>query len=367
MKTFVPEYLPFNHSHWDWERLINKISSASASLAYYNGILRSMINPAIFLTPLETKEAILSSRIEGTVTTLDEVLKYEADLVPENESKRKDIIEVLNYRVATRHAHNWLKRDLLFGQAMVCAIQKELMAGVRGRDKKPGEIRKELVWIGPPNCKIEDATYVPPEPLSINSYLENLFKYLLTDGMEPLIQTAIMHAQFEIIHPFMDGNGRTGRILIPLFLWYKKRVYLPMFYISEYFDQFRDNYVSKLQDISKKGAWEEWITFFLDAIEVQAQRNAEKANQVLSLYSTMKGIVSSVSNSPYGIKVLDTLFKMPVFKSTDFGEVSGLNPQTTHRILTRFKEEKILVTLRKPSGRSPEILRFERLYRLINR
>jgi Fic family protein len=366
MKPFVPTKLPLDVSHLDWEKLAKKVSSASASLAYYNGILESMINPAIFLSPLETKEAILSSRIEGTITTLDEVLKYEADLKPENESKQIDIIEVLNYRKATRHAQRWLKRGLPFNQTMVSAIQKELMSGVRGKDKKPGEIRKEQVWIGPKHCKIEEAFFIPPEPLSVKACLDNLFEFLVSDKFEPLVQTAILHAQFEIIHPFMDGNGRTGRILITLFLWHKKRLNSPMLYISEYFDEHRDEYLGSLLSISQNNDWERWVYFFLDAVDVQAKKNAEKAKQVLMLYTQMKDLMANISNSPYGIKVLDTLFSMPIFRRSDFGKKAGLNHQTTFRIITRLKEEKILVTIKKPSGRSPEILRFNKLYKLIN-
>ena len=277
MEPFKPTKLPLDVSSWDMHALIKKVSSASSSLAYYNGILNSIINPLIFLSPLETKEAILSSRIEGTVTTLDEVLKYEVDLKPESEEKEKDIIEVLNYRRAMRHAAGWLGRGLPFNTNLVCEIQKELMAGVRGKDKLPGKIRKEQVWIGAYKCKIEEATYIPPDPYSVPQLLENLFNYINTDESEVLIQSAILHAQFEIIHPFMDGNGRTGRILIPLFLWHKRRMDVPMLYISEYLNDNRDEYTQRLLYVSEKYGWEDWIYFFLDAIEVQAARNARKA------------------------------------------------------------------------------------------
>jgi Fic family protein len=363
----MPENLPLQSSRWNWQTLINKVSSASASLAYYNGILESMINPGIFLSPLETKEAVLSSRIEGTVTTIDEILKFEVDLKPEDSSKKNDIIEVLNYRNAMRRAKDWLQRELPFDLTMICAIQKDLMAGVRGKEKSPGELRKEQVWIGPKNCKLEEASYIPPEPLSLDTCMDNLIAYLKDDEPEVLIQTAIMHAQFEIIHPFMDGNGRTGRILIPLFLWHKKRLKSPMFYISEYFDEFREEYIENLLSISQNNDWEQWINFFLDAVTLQAKRNAEKASQVLQLYSEMKELVTSVSNSPFGIKVLDTLFSMPIFRSSDFINRSGLNHQTTYRMITRLKEVGVLTTLKKPAGRSPEVFRFDKFYQLLNK
>lgn len=367
MDPFIPAKMPLDISAWNLQKILKKVGAANRSLAYYNGILESMVNPSIFLSPLETREAILSSRIEGTITTIDEVLKYEVDLKPESDSKQNDIIEVLNYRKATRLAKDWLEREMPFNLAMVCSIQKELISGVRGKDKKPGELRNEQVWIGPKYSKIEEASFVPPEPLSVKSYLDDLLTYLLqSDEPEPLIQTAIMHAQFEIIHPFMDGNGRTGRILIPLFLWHKKCLTAPMFYISEYFDEFRDEYVGNLLSISQENNWEGWVSFFLDAVTLQARRNAEKAIQVLSLYTEMKDRVAAISNSSFGIRILDALFSLPIFRSSDFMQVSGLNHQTTFRTLTRLKQEGILSTIQKPSGRSPEVLRFDRLYSLLN-
>jgi len=365
MKPYVPEKLPLETSSWNWEKLINKVSNASANLAYYNGILGSMINPEIFLSPLETKEAIFSSRIEGTVTTIDEILKYEVDLKPEDSSKRNDIIEVLNYRKAMRSARGWLQQHLPFNRTMICAIQKDLMSGVRGKDKNPGEIRKQQVWIGPKNSGIEEASFIPPEPLGLDYWLDNLMDFLKDDDPETLIQTSIMHAQFEVIHPFMDGNGRTGRILIPLFLWHKKRLNSPMFYISEYFEEFREDYTGNLLSISQKNDWQQWISFFLDAVTFQAKRNAEKADQILLLYNEMKNLVTAVSNSSYGIKILYTLFSMPIFRNSDFMNMSGLNRQTSYRIITRLKKEGILTTFKRPAGRAPELYLFNKLYNLL--
>jgi Fic family protein len=334
-------------------------------MAYYNGILEAIINPAIFLSPLETKEAVLSSRIEGTITTVDEVLRYEVDLKPESQSKENDIIEVLNYRKATRSAKEWLKRDLPFNITLICAIQNELIRGARGKDKHPGEIRKEQVWIGPKGCQIEEATYVPPEPLGLNIHLDNLIGYMNRSDQEVLIQTAILHAQFEIIHPFCDGNGRTGRILIPLFLWHKQRISSPMFYISEYFDDKRDQYLENLRVISASKDWEHWILFFLEAISIQAKRNSEKANQVLSLYHAMREKIAKLTKSPNAIQILDALFMTPVIRTSNFIMLTGLKPQTAHRILALLKDEKILSTITKPSGRTPEVLVFDDLFELI--
>ncbi len=365
MNPYIPERLPINLSTLDWEKAASKVSEASAELAYYNGILRSIPNPIIFLSPLETKEAVLSSRIEGTITTVDEVLKYEADVKPESPAKESDIIEVLNYRKATRFAKDWLDRQMPFNLTFICAIQDALIRGTRGENKYPGEIRKEQVWIGPKGCSIEEATYVPPEPLSLDIYLNNLMDYMNLNDQEVLIQTAITHAQFEIIHPFCDGNGRTGRILIPIFLWFKRRISSPMFYISEYFDEYRDQYVENLRRISDTKDWGRWILFFLEAISTQAKRNSAKANQVLGLYSSMRERMADLTKSPKAYQVLDALFANPIIRTSNFIELTGLKPPTAHRIIALLKREKILSTIVSPSGRTPEVLRFDDLFELI--
>jgi Fic family protein len=365
MNPFIPENLPLNLSKLNWETVTTKVSEASAALAYYNGILKSIINPGIFLSPLETKEAVLSSRIEGTMTTVDEVLKYEAELKPESIHKQDDIVEVLNYRKATRAAAEWLKRGLPFNVTLISAIQNDLIKGTRGKEKHPGEIRKEQVWIGARSRPIEEASYVPPEPIGLKGLLDNLIDYMKRGDQEVLIQTAIMHAQFEIIHPFHDGNGRTGRILIPLFLWYKKRISSPMFYISEYFDENRDQYVENLRRISEARDWERWILFFLEATVVQAERNSQKANQVVKLYNAMRSRIVELTKSPHAMEVLDALFISPILRPATFIKTSGLEPKSAHRIIAKLKSEKVLKTIQKHSGRSQEVLVFNDLFKLI--
>ena len=365
MKPYIPQSLPFNFSNWNWQELALKISKASASLAYYDGILKSIINPGIFLSPLEMKEAVLSSRIEGTATTVDEVLKYEASIQPTDLHRRADIREVLNYRSAMRGARVWLGNEMPFNISMLCAIHNDLMQGVRGEKKRPGELRKEQNWIGPRNCSIEEAYFVPPKPLVIRDHLENLINFLNQNDQEILIQSAIFHAQFEMIHPFLDGNGRTGRIAIPLFLWYKKRISSPTFYISEFFEENRDEYINGLNDISQHNSWERWIKYFLKAINTQANRNAEKAIQVINLYKDMKTRITKISHSPYAINILDTMFSMPVFRKSDFVRNSKIKNTTVYRILNRLKEEKILKMIVPSAGRSSEVLVFDELFDLI--
>ncbi len=365
MGPYTPQKLPVDIGKLNWQAAAIRIGQANSSLAYYNGILNSIPNPAIFLSPLETKEAVLSSRIEGTITTVDEVLKYEVDLKPESINKQEDIIEVLNYRKATRAAKEWLNRDLPFNLTLICGVQNELIDGARGKDKHPGEIRKEQVWIGPKGCPIDKAVYVPPEPLGLKNHLDNLIDFMNLSDQEYLVQAAIMHAQFEIIHPFYDGNGRTGRILIPLFLWRKGLISAPMFYISEFFVEKRDLYVENLRRITNENDWEYWILFFLEAVQIQAKRNNEKATQVLHLYKEMRDRIVDLTKSPYALKMLDSLFSAPIMKTADFIKFAGLEPKSAHRIISKLKDEKILVTVQKHSGRTSEILAFDKLYQIV--
>jgi Fic family protein len=365
MDPYIPQSLPVDLSKLHWENVALKVSEASAALAYYNGILESIVNPSIFLSPLETKEAVLSSRIEGTITTVDEVLKYQVDIKPDSISKQDDVIEVLNYRKGTQLAKDWIQRGLPINLTLICAIQRELLQGVRGKDKHPGEVRTDQVWIGPKGCSIEEATYVPPEPLGLRSHLDNFVDYLNRTDQEALIQTAIAHAQFEIIHPFDDGNGRTGRILIPLFLWCRQRISSPMFYISEYFDENRDTYVENLRRLSEDKDWERWIVFFLEAISVQARRNSQKANQILSLYQATQKKVADLTRSPYALQVVDALFTSPILKTPDFIKLADLERKSAHRIIAKLKESRVLITVTKPSGRSPEVLMFDELFQII--
>lgn len=365
LEPFVPHPLPIDKSKWNLERLLLLTSRARAAISGYTAILTHPgISPSIFLSPLEIREAVLSSKIEGTVTTVDEVLKFEAEnlVVP---AKNKDLQEVLNYRNAMRLSQEWIGKGLPINTSLVCSIQKALMHDVRGENKTPGEIRKDQNWIGADNCKIEEATFIPPIPLDVPFHLQNLFDYIKTEE-EPLIQTAFLHAQFEIIHPFNDGNGRTGRILIPLYLWMREVIILPMFYISEYLESHRGEYIHRLHMISEEGAWENWVIFFLAAVESQSYKNTQKALQILSLYEETKKKIYKISKSPYSIKGLDFIFQRPIFSIKQFETFMGVNRQTAYRIINLYKQEKILATVRKSTGRTPELLVFQSLYDLVN-
>ena len=181
------------------------------------------------------------------------------------------------------------------------------MDSVRGQDKTPGQFRTEQNWIGTPRCKIEEASFVPPEPIRLLENLESWEKYIHTPDRDPLIQTAIIHAQFELIHPFNDGNGRIGRLLIPLYLYSKQVLVSPTFYLSGYLEENRDEYIGRLAAISGEGDWQGWIKFFLDAIARQAKGNSEQVTEILKLYETMKTAVQQITHSQFSAAMVDGL------------------------------------------------------------
>jgi len=357
MKSYIPESLP--PAKLDHARLISGVGRASASIARYDGMLQSLVNPAILLSPLTTQEAVLSSRIEGTQATLDEVLEREAGK-DYDEAKTQDIQEIINYRTALTLARETLTTRPI-SLSLLLHLHAILMGSVRGQNRSPGEFRKDQNWIGPQGCSLEEATFVPPSPLQLLDHLQAWECYLQSDDMDPLIQAAIAHAQFEMIHPFKDGNGRIGRLLIPLYLYQKQVLGSPMFYLSEYLEFHREEYYGRLLGISQQGDWNAWITFFLTAVMEQSAKNTQKVRETLDLYERMKVRVAEVTRSQFSIRLLDAIFARPVFQTSYVKEQSRLPKQTVMPLLRVMKDLGILKVIREARGRKPAILAFPEL------
>lgn len=209
MSPYLPTFLP--PEGINFKRLSKPTGDATANLCRYDGLLQGIVNPSIFLSPLTTQEAVLSSKIEGTQATIDEVLEREAGMEKE-QAKEQDIQEIINYRDALHKAQQYLL-DFPLSISFICSIHGILLNSVRGNNKNPGQLRVDQNWIGRPGAPAEQASFVPPPPMKVRDYLENMLDFLFVEDIDPLIQTAIAHAQFEMIHPFDDGNGRIGRIL----------------------------------------------------------------------------------------------------------------------------------------------------------
>lgn len=360
MKPWTPDALP--PTGIDMAALITLVGEANASLARYDGLLQGMVNPSIMLSPLTNQEAVLSSRIEGTQATVEEVLEHEAGQ-EYDAHKEADIQEILNYRQALRlAAEQVVGRPITL--SLITSLHQILMDSVRGQDKEPGQFRKSQNWIGRAGCSIEQATFVPPNPLQLMDHLQAWEVYLGSNDFDPLAQTAIVHAQFEILHPFKDGNGRIGRLLIPLFLFSKQRLASPMFYLSAYLEANRDEYYERLKAITSRGDWTGWIAFFLRAVAEQAAINTEKIRQIMALYDDMKARVRDIAHSQYTAALVDALFDRPIFRITDMALRADIPRQTAHVLTRRLEEAGVLITVRQGAGRRPAILAFPKLLNL---
>ncbi len=364
MKPFVPQRLPIEVIKW--EPLIPLIGHANRSLALYDGILYGVPNPEVLLSPMTTQEAVLSSRIEGTQATLGEVLKFEAGEEPKLASRRDDILEILNYRKALRHTEAALQIRP-FNLNLLLELHNILLSSVRGQDKARGSFRKTQNWIGPHGSPIEQADFVPPDPMYVERALDNWETYYHADQPDPIVQLAIVHAQFEIIHPFLDGNGRIGRILIPLFLFEKELLSRPMFYLSAYLEQHRDEYVERLRALGQEpDAWNEWIAFFLRALNEQSRDNADKARAIIDLYARLKERVIAHMHSQYVVPLLDQIFERPIFQIKHLSFAGDHQPsrQTIFSLLRTFREAGILKVARARRGRRAQVLVFAELMNL---
>jgi Fic family protein len=357
MDPHTPTKLPLDSL--DWMRAFPLASKATFELARYSGILEGMVNPDLLLSPMTYNEALFSSRIEGTQATLEEVLTYEVAPTKEAE-KTGELREVVNYRRALGHAVEYLQ-----SRPTCLNLCKEmhfiLLDSVRGRNKARGEFRKSQNYVGKYGTTIEQASYVPPPPERLMEFLDNLEQYMHYEDKDRLVQLALIHAQFEIIHPFLDGNGRVGRILIPVWLVERGMLKAPVFYISEYLDRHRDEYYDRLEAITTNGLWDDWIGFFLSAVVAQSKANAQKARAVLDLYDEMKQRIGRVLKSQYSIRTLDTIFETPIFTAPVFAKRSNIPKASAIRILRTLRKEGIISLQREGSGRKPSLLAFGRV------
>lgn len=362
MKPFTPQLLPLRDV--EWEPLIPLIGPANRALAQYDGVLYSLPNPEVLLSPLTTQEAVLSSRIEGTQATLGEVLKYEAGEEPQQESKRQDIQEIMNYRRALYAAEAELP-SRPFTLNLLLKLHSELLDSVRGRNKARGQFRKTQNWIGPHDSTINQAYFVPPKPEILPEYLDNWEKYYHMERPDTIVQLAVLHAQFEILHPFLDGNGRLGRLIIPIYLYEKRILSRPMFYLSSYIDEHRDAYIERLRALGKtRNSWNEWIKFFLTGITVQAGANHRKARQVLDLYDRLKQEVIKKTHSQFAVPLLDRIFARPIFQSSHLEGSNMPSKAMIMSLVSQLKQTGMLKVVRQGSGRRAQVLALAELVNL---
>lgn len=342
-QPFTPPALP---PQLNLSGLIKLIADAREAVARYDEAVKRLPNPALIRRAFETKEAVLSSKIEGTQATFEEVLEFDAEEVEVEESeKQRDYREIGNYRQAIVQGKQILK-DKPLSENVIKELHTMLLDSVRGKNKTPGKFRRHQVHIGPPGAMPEEASYVPPIHTEIPSLMSNLVNYLHDDNQpDRLVQAAIMHYQFEAIHPFADGNGRVGRLLIPLYLYEKRITSQPNLYISEFLETHRRDYYEHLNRVSEEDDWIGWITFFLRAVRSQANVSKKRVENVEYLYKKLHERLPEF-NSFYASSFLEALFTRPIFSPQAIGKEAGItNSKTLYTLVDKFAQAKLIVDM----------------------
>lgn len=359
-------YGEFPPENLDFGKIMNAILGATDALARYDQMLKNMHNSEILLGPLRKQEAVISSRMEGTISTIDEILRYEADTEDGNESNpkvRSEIFETILYQRALTNAQRAMNDGYPLSPHLVKTIHQQLLSFGRGAQKSPGKFKKEQNYLAD---KIkQEILFVPISPDKLNDGMEELFNYIDKSSHPILVKTALMHVEFEALHPFQDGNGRIGRMLITLLLWSTGTISEPHFYISGYMEENKEQYISMMRNVSKNNDWDSWCVFFLNAVEQQAIKNLQIAENIKNLYEEMKSIFSDVLSSKWSVNALDFIFANPIFRNNKFTSKSGIPGPTAQRFTRVLLEKELLRTIEESAGRRPALYAFEPLLRLV--
>lgn len=356
-------YDQFPPKNLDYRIFYKELARATEALSRYDQELKKMHNNEILLAPLRNQEALLSSRIEGTISTMDEIMKFEADEFPTNNSypTKQDVLETVLYQRALKNAQAALESGYGLTESFIKQMHQHLLFSGRGAEKAPGKFKTEQNYLAD-RSKI---VFIPISPEKLQDGLQNLLNYLNNDTELILIKTALMHLEFEALHPFKDGNGRIGRMLIPLYLWQNKAVSQPHFYISGYFEEYKDDYLEIMRNVSRNGAWEEWLKFFFLAMESQAIKNLRIAEEIQNLYDEMKLVFAEVLSSKYSINALDFIFTNPVYRNNRFTQKSDIPTPTAVKFTKKLIEAQLIRTVEESAGNRPAMYSFEPLMKLV--
>jgi len=334
--AYVPDPLPPS-IRWDAD-LAARLSQADRAIGRLAGEGRRLPNPHLLIRPFVRREAVLSSRIEGTQATLGELLAAEAGAVV-NRSPA-DLREVANYVVALEDGVDRL-RALPLSLRLVRELHRNLMRGVRGDAATPGEFRRSQNWIGPPGCTLSDATFVPPPPDRLMECLGAWETFLHDDSLPPLVHAALAHSQFEAIHPFLDGNGRVGRLMITLLLVVKEVLPAPLLYLSAYFEATRQEYYARLLAVTEKGEWEEWLGYFLVGVTQQAEDALGRIQRIDDLLDRWREkLAKAPSRLPE--KALVLFAENPYWTVNKLAERLDVAFTTAQRAIDRLEAVKIV-------------------------
>lgn len=359
-------YDEFPPKSLDYGKFIEQLVKATDAVARYDQMLKNMHNSEILLAPLRNQEAVISSRMEGTVSTMDEILKYEADHDEESQppqSVRSEVVETILYQRALKATQRAMEDGYPLSQSLIRTIHQKLLSFGRGASKSPGEFKKEQNYLA--DRLQRNVLFIPISPEKLQDGLDQLFQYIQESTHISLVKTAITHVEFEALHPFNDGNGRIGRMLITLMLWSTGTLSQPHFYISGYLEDNKDRYIDEMRNVSQNNDWEGWCRFFLEAVEQQAISNLRIAENIRDLYEDMKNIFSDILASKWSINALDFIFSNPVFRNNKFTNNSGIPAATAARFTRILLDKKLINIVEEASGRRPALYSFEPLMILV--
>lgn len=336
-----PPKLSINGLSLDYNKFAKELVDAQYALGLLQGSQKKLQNSALLISPLTAKEATVSSSIEGTQSTVSDIFLYEAGGQP----KHSDAVQVANYRVAMNFAMEELKRGRQISAHLIKTLHQILLDNVRHKGKL-GDFRTKPVWIaekiGDP---IEKAIYIPPEHHFVNDYIDNLLSYIENGKEVALIKAGIVHYQFEAVHPFEDGNGRIGRLLIPLVIYYRRKLDLPILYLSGYFEEHRDEYLNALHQVDQTGNYETWLAFFFKSVAEQLKETQKLVEKIYFLYDDIRDKFGT-GKSPYFLPFVETLFKVPIFTIPQIKKsVRASSSLTLKRLIKVFQEKNIIIEL----------------------
>ena len=351
----------------DYQSLLEPLDEASAALARFDAKIAGMVNSELFLGPLRRQDAISSSRMEGTISTIEDLYRLEAEEAAGganlHSEARDDDIETFLYSRALRNAQMALKDGYRLDEHLIKAAHQELLSLGRGSRKSPGAYKSEQNYIA--NGRRGKIGYVPISPEQLQPAMAELVKFMNESDMRPLIRIAIAHVEFEALHPFQDGNGRIGRMLITLMLWHLKVLSQPHFFVSGYLEQHKDEYIERMRAVSESEDWTGWVVFFLRAMREQANENSKTADEIQDLYGAMRERFRELLNSQYHDKALDFVFENPVFPNSLFIDGSGIPAASARMLSRRLAKSGLLREIRPASGRRAALYAFDPLLQIL--
>ncbi len=349
----------------DLERLLSPLIEATMALTRYDTLLQGMPNSELLLAPLRARDAVISSRMEGTISTLEEVLRLEADAdaTDQSDAVRNVALEVALYARALRQAERQMADGYPISADLIRAAHRTLLSFGRGAKNRPGEFKIEQNYVGDRGQRRID--FIPVSPSQLAPAFEALISYIGDNNMQPLLKTAIAHAEFEALHPFDDGNGRLGRMMITLMLWENRVLSQPHFFVSDYFERHKDEYTACLRDVSASGNWTGWCLFFLAALASQAEVNIDIVGQIQAHYDKMHVRFHDVLRSRWSTDALNYVFENPIFRNNRFTRDAGIPKLTANNITNKLVDAGILSVLIPPAGRAPGLYGFPSLLDIV--